>query len=203
MILSHLVLGFVTSYIGYTPPSMLTITASKITIENNKQIARQFVIGASMVVLIQVFLAIILSSFLENSPQLIIWVKKIAVVVFAILSVTFLYKGISDQGGRTPKVVKNGFLFGLSLSSINMFAIPFFAVAHSTFVMHGWAMSGFICTSVFGIGTVLGTFAILSNYVFLAQKLQDKLLAYSKYFTICIGIITGFVAVYSAIKLYF
>ncbi|CAL2103896.1 conserved membrane protein of unknown function [Tenacibaculum sp. 190130A14a] len=203
MILSHLVLGFVTSYIGYTPPSMLNITASKITIENNKKVARQFILGASVVVLVQVFLAILLASFLDEYPQLINWVKKIAVLIFAILSVVFLYKGFNTPKERASKTVKNGFLFGLSLSSINMFAIPFFAVAHSSFVMHGWAMSGITCTSVFGVGSVLGTFAILSNYMFLAQKLQDKLLAYSKYLTICIGIITGFVAIYSAVKLYF
>ena len=92
MILSHLVLGFVTSYIGYTPPSMLNITASKITIENNKKVARQFILGASIVVLIQVFLAIILSSFLEEFPQLIVWVKKIAVIIFAVLSIVFFKK---------------------------------------------------------------------------------------------------------------
>lgn len=203
MILSHLVLGFVTSYIGYTPPSMLNITASKITIENNKKVARQFIWGASLVVLIQVFLAVLLSSFLEENPELINWIKKVAVVIFAILSVVFIYKGLSKSKGVTSKTVKNGFLFGLSLSSINMFAIPFFAIAHSSFVMHGWAMSGLTCTSVFGIGTVLGTFTILSSYIYLAQKLQGKLLAYSKYLNVCIGIITGFVAIYSAVKLYF
>ncbi|OSY87095.1 hypothetical protein WH52_13620 [Tenacibaculum holothuriorum] len=203
MILSHLVLGFVTSYIGYTPPSMLNITASKITIENNKKVARQFIWGASLVVLIQVFLAVLLSSFLEEYPELINWVKKTAVVVFAILSVVFIYKGLSKSKEVTSKTIQNGFLFGLSLSSINMFAIPFFAIAHSSFVMHGWAMSGLTCTSVFGIGTVLGTFAILSSYIYLAQKLQGKLLSYSKYLNVCIGIITGFVAIYSAVKLYF
>ncbi|CAM1341671.1 LysE family translocator [Tenacibaculum amylolyticum] len=203
MILSHLVLGFVTSYVGYTPPSMLNITASKITIENNKKIARQFILGASVVVLIQVFLGILLASLIEEYPQLIMWVKQIAVIVFAILSFIFIYKGVSKSKETTSKEIKNGFLFGLSLSSINMFSIPFFAIAHSSFVMHGWAMSGLTCTSVFGIGTVLGTFAILSSYVFLAHKLQGKLLAYSKYFNILIGIITGLVAIYSAVKLYF
>lgn len=202
MILSHLILGFVTSYIGYTPPSMLNITASKITIENSKTMARQFVFGASVVVLFQVFLGVLLSSLLDEYPELINSVKKVAVVVFALLSIVFIYKGIVKSKKKEEKEIKNGFLFGLSLSSINMFSIPFFAIAHSSFVMHGWAMSGLTCTSVFGIGTVLGTFAILSSYMFLAQKFQGKLLAYSKYFNIFIGILTGVIAIYSGIKLY-
>mgnify|MGYP005997887277 FL=1 len=203
MILSHLVLGFVTSFIGYTPPSMLNITASKIYLENNKKIARQFIIGVSTIVLLQVFLAIKISEFLEKQPQLIHWIQNLGIVIFSILSVLFIYKGLSNQKTQEIKPVKNGFLFGLSLSSINMLAIPFFAITHSSFVMHGWAMSGFACTSLFGIGTVLGTFAILSSYVFLAKKVEDKIITYAKYFNLLIGIITGIVAIYSIIKLYF
>ena len=203
MVLSHLILGFVTSYIGYTPPSMLNITASKIRIENNKKIALQFILGASSIVLFQVFLAVLLSSFLTEYPEIIIWVKKIAILFFALLSVIFIYKGIAKDKAEEVKHIKNGFLFGLSLSSINMFAIPFFAVAHSSFVMHGWAMSGITCTSFFGLGTVLGTFSILSSYLFLAQRFKNKIIRYSKYFNLLIGIITGIVVLYSIIKLYF
>lgn len=203
MILSHLALGFVTSYIGYTPPSMLNITASKICIENNRKIAYQFVFGASVIVLLQVLLAVLLSTFLNEYPQIIVWIKKIAIFIFAIISMVFIYKGTSKTKQKEGKPISNGFFFGLSLSSVNMFAIPFFAVAHSSFVMHGWAMSGILCTSVFGLGTVLGTFAVLSSYLFFAQKFESKLIAYSKYFTFLIGVITGFIAIYSAIKLYF
>ena len=122
---------------------------------------------------------------------------------FSVLSIVFIYKGVSKPKQRTVKPIKNGFLFGLSLSSINMFAIPFFAISHSSFVMHGWAMSGFTCTSLFGIGTVLGTFAILSSYIFLAKKIETKIVSYTKYFNLIIGIITGIIAIYSIIKLYF
>ena len=203
MIISHLVLGFITSYIGYTPPSMLNITASKIYVENDKKVARQFIIGASLIVLFQVFLAVKITEFVEEFPQLIYWIQNFAIIIFSILSVLFIYKGLSKPKQRTIKPIKNGFLFGLSLSSINMFAIPFFAIAHSSFVMHGWAMSGFTCTSLFGIGTVLGTFAILSSYIFLAKKVEHKIISYTKYFNLLIGIITGVVAIYSIIKLYF
>lgn len=203
MILSHLILGFITSYIGYTPPSMLNITASKIYIENNKKVARQFIVGASLIVLFQFLLAVQIVGFLKEFPELIYWIQNLAIVIFSILSALFIYKGFSNPKQKAVKPIKNGFLFGLSLSSINMFAIPFFAISHSSFVMHGWAMSGFTCTSVFGVGTVLGTFAILSSYVFLAKKVEAKLISYTKYFNLVIGIITGFVAIYSAIKLYF
>lgn len=203
MILSHLALGFITSYIGYTPPSMLNITASKIRIENNKRIARQFILGASVIVLLQVIIAISLLAVVDDFPFLIIYIKKSAILVFAVLSFIFLKKAFSKTKPTHPKLIKNGFLFGLSLSSINMFAIPFFAIAHSSFVMHNWVSTNITCTSYFGIGTVLGTFVVLNNYVYLAQKWKSKLTSFTKYFNLIIGSITGFVAIFSAIKLYF
>ncbi|MEE4001189.1 hypothetical protein V1T75_12670 [Tenacibaculum sp. FZY0031] len=203
MILSHLILGFITSYIGYTPPSMLNITASKIYIENDKKVARQFVVGVSLIVLVQFFLAVLLTGFFEKFPKLIFWIQSVAIVVFSLLSVLFTYKGLSKPKHKTEKVIKNGFLFGMSLSSVNMFAVPFFAIAHSSFVMNGWAMPGFICTSIFGIGTVLGIIAVLSSYIFLAKKVKTKLIFYTQYFNLFIGIITGIVAVYFIVKLYF
>lgn len=203
MILSHLVLGFVTSYIGYISPSMLNITASKIYIENDKKVARQFIIGASATVFIQVFLAIKISEFLEKQPQIIHWIQSLGIVIFSILSIIFIYKALSNQKEQQIKTIKNSFLFGLSLSFINMFAIPFFAITYSSFIMYGWVTYGFVCTSLFGLGTVLGTFTVLSSYVFLAKKVEGEIITYTKYFNLFIGIITGLVAIYSIIKLYF
>ena len=68
MILSNLVLGFVTSYIGYMSPSMLNITASKIRLEKNKSEARKFIFGVLLIVVFQLFLAVKLASFLNEFP---------------------------------------------------------------------------------------------------------------------------------------
>ncbi|WP_024740356.1 hypothetical protein [Tenacibaculum maritimum] len=198
MILSHLVLGFVTSYIGYTPPSMLNITASKIYVENNKRVARQFIKGVSFIVLFQVFLAIKLSELIGKYPSLIVKIQSLGTAIFLILSIVFICKGLAVKEPSQVKSIKNGFIFGAFLSSINMFSIPFFAILHSSFIMYGWATSGIICTTMFG----LGTFAVLYSYLFLTKKIGGRLLHYTKYFNLVIGIITGVVAIYSMIKLY-
>ncbi len=202
MIISHLLLGFATSYIGYTPPSMLNLTASRIRIENDKKAAYQFMYGASLVVLVQVFLAVSLPSLLKMNPEIISTIEKIVVFLFAILSFLFVYKGVSSQKKKTQKPIKNPFAFGISLSFVNLFSIPFFALTHSIFVMHGWAETGISCISIFGIGSMLGTFAILYSYVFLAQRFENTLKVYSKYTNLSIGIILGLVAFYSASNIY-
>lgn len=202
MFFSHLLLGFIISYAGYTPPSMLNITVSKIRVENNKKAAYQFVLGASLVVFIQFFLAVLITSVLHQFPQLIYWIKNIGVVVFSILSINFLQKGITSKK-KDFKSKKNCFLFGISLSFINMFAIPFFVVAYSFLSLRGFINTNLNYIIVFAFGIFLGVVALLSSYVFLAQKFKSKLIPYTNSLNIFIGIITGFLAIYTGIKLYF
>ncbi|MGB1041921.1 MAG: hypothetical protein ACPGU6_00875 [Tenacibaculum sp.] len=203
MSLSHLILGFLTSYLGFAAPSMLNITASKIYLENNIKIARQYIVGVSFMVFFQVLIAIEIFKVINKHPQLISQIEKIATIVFAVLSIVFIRKGMLSKKQNKSKSIHNGFLFGLSLSFVNMFAVPFFTIACSYLVMNGWKMTSNTQTSLFIAGTVLGVFTILNNYVFLAKKVKSKLLLYTKYFNFLIGIITGVMAVYTAVKVYF
>ena len=202
MFFSHLLLGFLISYAGYTPPSMLNITVSKIRVENNKKAAYLFILGASLVVFFQFFLAVLITSILHKFPQLIYWIKNLAILIFSILSITFIRKGTTSKNKNLqPK--KNTFLFGLSLSFINMFAIPFFVVTYSFLSLKGFINTELNYIITFAFGIFLGVAALLSSYVFLAQKFKSKLVSYTNSLNILIGIITGFLAIYTGIKLYF
>ncbi len=202
MFFTHLLLGFLISYAGYTPPSMLNITVSKIRVENNKKAAYLFILGASIVVFFQFFLAVLITSILHKFPQLIYWIKNLAILIFSTLSITFIRKGITFKNKNLqPK--KNTFLFGLSLSSINMFAIPFFVATYSFLSLKGFINTDLNYIITFAFGIFLGVVALLSSYVFLAQKFKSKLISYTNSLNILTGIITGFLAIYTSIILYF
>ena len=57
--------------------------------------------------------------------------KKFGVVIFILLTIAFLYAGLK---AKKPKVEveikdkKNRFIYGVTLSSLNMFAIPYYAI---------------------------------------------------------------------------
>ncbi|MGG8496053.1 hypothetical protein ACQY1Q_06530 [Tenacibaculum sp. TC6] len=202
MIVSHLVLGFVTSFLGYLPPSMLNIAVSKITIEKNKKEARYFILGVLLIVFFQVFAAIVLSSYITKTPQLLTVIKKVAIFIFALLSVFFCVKAFFNTTSQKRLIVNNKFIFGITLSIINMFAIPFFSLEYTFYTNHGLIANNLLSVFLFALGTVSGVFAVLYTYAYIAYKLEQRLIKITKYFNLIIGVITGVIAMYSAVILY-
>ena len=202
MIITHFFLGFLTSYLGFTPPSMLNLTVGKISLEKDKKSAYQFILGASLVVFLQFFLSFLIVYSIEKTPNVLFWIQNTSIFIFAIVSFYFLKKGIVKNPKNIPKNYKNNFIHGLTLSFINMFAIPFFAISYSLLVMEGFITSTSISIIIFALGIFFGTVGVLVSYVCLIKKLEKKILFLTKYINPTIGIITGFFAIYSTIKLY-
>ncbi|MCF6169080.1 hypothetical protein [Lutibacter sp.] len=50
----HFIVGFITSFLGTLTPSMLNMTAAKISINKSKSDAVKFAVGVSIIVLFQV-----------------------------------------------------------------------------------------------------------------------------------------------------
>ncbi len=203
MILLYLLLGFVTAFLGYLPPSMLNITASKIRLQRNKTAAKQFVLGVALVVAIQLCIALVIVSYLKQAPGLLITLKKVSVVIFVLISLFFIYKGMFSKNTNYKEIKRNSFFLGFTLSLINMFAIPFFIVGYCYYHAQGYIMNDIVSLIIYTIGTVLGVYMALSGYIVLADKYRNKLLEKVRYFNIFIGGVSGAVACYSAIILYF
>ena len=96
MIVSHLVLGFVTSFLGYLPPSMLNITVSKITIEKNKKEARCFILGVLLIVLFQVFAVLYTYAYIayKLEHRLIKITKYFNLIIGIITGVIAIYSAV-------------------------------------------------------------------------------------------------------------
>ena len=202
MIITHFVLGFINSYLGFTPQSMLNLTASKIFLEKDKKAAYQFTLGASIVVFLQFFLSFLIVTSIHKFPNVLFWIKNISILLFGLISIYFLTKGISKNPEKKIREHKNNFIYGVSLSFINMFAIPFFAVTYSLLLSQGFinSLSSNILTFAFGI--FFGTIGIFVSYVFLLKRFENKIIALTKFINPIIGIITGVFAIFSALKLY-
>lgn len=195
-------LGLSSSYLGTITPSMLNITATKISIEKSKKTAINFSIGVSFIVLFQAFFALLFLKIIHTSPIILDTIQSVSIIIFIILSVFFLKKAIQEQKNITPKKMRqNGFLTGIGLSLINMFSIPFYCGVGAAFNMYGWLELDIVSVSIFVLGSAIGTYFILYHYVLLAEKIKPKIAKFSKYLNFVLGSITGIVALVSLIKL--
>ena len=63
MLALHFIFGFITSFLGSLTPSMLNVTAAKISLNKGKNSAIKFAIGVSVIVFIQAYVATLFTRY--------------------------------------------------------------------------------------------------------------------------------------------
>ena len=199
----HFTLGFITSFLGMSIPSMLNMTAAKISLDKNRTAAIKYAIGVSIVVFFQAYLAILFTKFLRGNPVFVQSLQKIAMVIFALLSVYFFYQSKKEKvsTNSTKENSSNSFIVGLLLSALNMFSIPFYCGVTTALDVAGWLQFSQQNMIIFVTGSTLGTFALLFMYVNFAGKIRGKTKGLSKNLNLILSVLTGALAVITFIKI--
>ena len=198
----HFIFGFITSFLGSLTPSMLNMTAAKISLNKGKNSAVKFAIGVSTIVFIQAYVAILFTRYLRENPAFVQSLQKIALAIFIVLSFYFYKQYKKDKiTNKNPKQnSKNMFIVGLLLASLNMFSIPFYCGITTALDMAGWLQFSQLYIITFVIGSAIGTFALLYMYLNYAEKIQSKSKGLSKNLNLILSILTGTLAVITFIK---
>ncbi len=199
----HFILGFTTSFLGTLTPSMLNMTTAKISLNKSKIEAIKFAVGASIVVLAQVYIAILFTKFLRSNPTFVQSLQKLAMVIFAILSFYFYRQSKKDkaQSSSVKEKTGNSFVVGLLLSALNMFSIPFYCGVTTALDVAGWLIFTKQNILFFVIGSAIGTFALLAMYANYAKIIQLKSKGLAKNINLILSILTGGLALVTLIKI--
>jgi len=197
-------LGLISAFVGLIPPSMLNMTAVKISTTKGRNKAEVYAIGASITVFYQATVALLITKLLKENQHLVVYVKEVAAVIFIILSIYFLRKGFSERKENyTPKQrIKNNFTIGLLLSFLNMFAIPYYCGVGASLDMVGLLDFSTPTILTFVLGATLGTFLILYLYIFAAQKISHKIQLMTKNINFILAILTGVLGIITLINLF-
>ena len=170
----HLIFLFVATFsaafLATVPPGLLNMNAAKTSVEKGKNFGVVFSLGVCTIVIIQAYVAVLISKFLNNNPEIIGVLLKVALVIFAFFTVYFfLVARKSDL--KKNKVVKiskrNSFYTGGLLASLNLLAIPYYSGLNAMWNASGWIQFMWQDTLVFVLAAGLGTFCVLYLYVFL------------------------------------
>jgi len=198
------ILGFISAFVGLIPPSMLNMTAVKISTTKGRDKARIYAIGVSITVFFQATIALLITKLLKENQHLIIYIKEVAALIFIILSIYFFKKGFSERKENyTPKQrIKNNFTVGLLLSFLNMFAIPYYCGVGTSLDMLGLLDFSKSTILTFVLGAVIGTYIILYLYIFTAQKISHKTQLMTKNINFILAILTGILGLITLINLF-
>lgn len=185
--MQHLLLLFFTTYsaaaIATLPPGLLNVNAAKTSVEKGKLNGVIFSVGVSTMVLIQAYIAVLISKFLHNNPDVIDLLLKIALGVFAFFAVFFLIKAkkITPELTKTVQVSKrNSFLKGFLLAGVNLLNIPYYSGLNAMWNASGWINFEITDILTFVLAAGFGTFSTLYLYVFYFNKLERKTSKFSE-----------------------
>lgn len=181
---------------------MLNMTALKISLENGKTATKNYAIGVAIIVAIQAFIGVYLTKTLAENPTVLESLEKAGIVIFILLSIYF-YKTSKNEKNETKKIHYKTppFVTGITLSSLNMFSIPFYS--GTVFFLDAFQLFTYNITAVllFVLGAFLGTVYILILYGKYAKFIQKKTGKMTKNIHLILAILTGFMALFTLIKI--
>lgn len=197
-------LGLFFALIGVIPPGLLNMTAAKISLKEGHVRGIMFSIGVCVTVLIQTYVAAIFARYLNNHPDIVEILQRVAFVVFVLLTVYYLLiakKNPKLQLETNIKSKQSLFFQGMLLASINLLPIPYQAYMTTTLASIGWLSFEHTMIASYVAGAGMGTFVMLYMYIFFFEKIKGKNFTSQKSMNYMIGTITGLIAVLTLINI--
>ena len=202
-----IVLGLFISIVGIIIPGMLNMTIAKISVKENQQQALNFAFGAVVIVFFQAFLGTYFAKFIDANPFFSDGLKKIGTFIFIGLTIAFVIMGCKAKSKKRKKVIietkKNRFMYGFMMSSLNMFAIPWYAFTSLMMASKDWFVYDLLSIVLFSLSAASGTYFVFYLYALYFKKIEHKLSFIVQNINFFIAFLTGLVAISSLYKMYF
>ena len=207
-LITPLFLGFLSAFIGITPPGLINMTAAKVNLKEGKRNALWFVLGAVIIIIFQVYVAILFARVIDRRPDVVALLREVGFGIFTGLTIYFLW--IAKQPNiKKHKIKKNSktkrFFLGMLLSTLNFFPIPYYVFVSITLASYNLFFFDASSVFVFLNGVVIGSFTVFYCYVTFFEKIENKTDYIMKNMNTIIGTITGVVSIitlFNIIKYY-
>lgn len=172
--LNTFLLAILVAFVGFMPPGMINMTSLKMSLEHHRREAVLFVLGAVTVILLQSFIAVTFAKYLAKNPQIIEYLTFAAIFVFLGLAFLFYRQARQKVKLQVEDRKRNSYLAGLTMSSMNMLAIPFFLGYSTLMEAKGWLNIHPPHNYMFSLGAVAGAFLLFFIYVLFAEYIQKR-----------------------------
>lgn len=197
---TSLFLGFAASCLAIVPPGLLNMTAAKVGLKEGRTRALVFAAGATVIVLIQTFIAVLFAKYIDRSPNVVIILREIGLVVFSAITVFFYLKGenkpVDDEDAKLNSK-RSRFFLGLLLSALNLFPIPFYVFVSITLASYDYFVFEQLFIYAFVVGSGLGAFFAFYCYIAFFKKMENKTTFLIKNMNYFIASVTGLISIFT------
>ena len=197
-------LGFLFALLGVAPPGLLNMTAAKVSLKEGRVRGLVFSVGACVVVLGQTYIAAMFSRYLIKNPDIINVLREVAVVIFVLITIYFLFiaKSTPKKEIKPKRRSKNSRFFqGVLLSVLNVFPIPY--QGYITITLASFGLMTFETSNIISYvtGAVIGTFTVFYLYIIFFDKVKSKTLTSQKNMNRLTGGITAVIAIITLLNI--
>lgn len=208
--LELLLIGIFTAFIGSSIPGLLNMTVVKIGKQEGTKSAYTFMLGTAITIAIQVYLAIFLAKFINFNEEVTKLFRQVGLAVFVMITIYFLvFAKKQDQKKKNKKLKqqgdvkqKNKFLYGLLLSAVNVFPIPFYVFLSATLISYNISVFGQPNSSIFALGVVVGSMMIFGLYLKFFNSKSEENSFILKNINYVIGGVTSVVSILTIYQLF-
>ncbi|MFT4698275.1 MAG: threonine/homoserine/homoserine lactone efflux protein [Flavobacteriaceae bacterium] len=202
-LLLNFIIGIVAAIVGVIPPGFLNLAAAKISMSEGRKRGLLFSLGVSTTVFIQTYIALLFARYLDNHPDIVDMLQKVALGIFLCITIYFFFiaKDIRKENSRqTPKSKTNRFFSGMFLSVLNLLPLPYWVYISITFSTFGWFKFSQPELLLTVLASAMGTFLVFASYVwFFRPKESPKLLKLNMNYII--GTITAVISIITFFKI--
>ena len=179
------------------------MSAAKISIKEGRKSAVLFSIGVCATVLIQTYVALLFAKYLDQHPEVVSMLQKVALGIFICITIYFFFIA-KDTRREIPENVNysktNRYFYGMLLGVLNLLPLPYWVYISITFA--GFGMFSFsqpdLIATVLASG--LGTFAMLMLYIQFFKQKKDSM-RFKVNMNYVIGLITGVISIVTFLKI--
>ena len=197
---------FSAAFMATVPPGLLNMNAAKTSVEKGKTVGVIFCAGVSTTIMLQAYVAVMISKYLYRNPEIISGLQKAAIAVFAFFALYFFFTA-RNKKEKPISVVrvsrKNSFLKGVFLASLNLLTIPYYSAVNAMWNSTGWIQFEFWDIATFILAAGCGTFSVLYLYTVYFNKLEARTSAFSRNSNYVLSILMLVLLVITLIRIFY
>jgi len=161
--------GFALAAIGVSIPGLINMSAVQITVRRTTRAGIIFSLGAVTVVFLQALVGVGFAGYLAENRYILSLIKKLAIIIFFILSGVFFYKGLRPRLKEETRRQGNAFIIGMAVAGMNVLNVPFFFTMSTLLQAQGYIDLQQTWGLFFMLGLSAGSFLILALYAYFAR----------------------------------
>lgn len=208
--MTHLLVLFFATYsaafMATVPPGLLNMNAAKTSVDKGKQAAVIFSLGVSFTIMVQAYVAVLISKYLYRNPEIIASLQKAAILVFAFFALYFFFmaRNKKEKPLRMTHVSrKNNFFKGMLLAALNLLTIPYYSALNAMWNSSGWIQFELMDIATFVLAAGCGSFSVLYLYTVYFNKLESRTNTFSRNSNYILSLLMLILLVITLIRIFY